>query len=196
MRPIDPMNQLSTGNKTRISIKSVLSVILFILALLLQYSLGVHISVLGVTPDMPLVIVMVIGIVSGSVFGGAAGLAAGLYRDSMVGKILGMYALFGLYSGVLSGLLSKKHKNENVVAVIFITYIVSVFYETCVYIFGYVIPIIRNGGEAKAGIIYAYAGVILPEAMFNTLIGIPIFLLLKARKFKENRGDLDVPAVY
>ena len=181
----------------KIPLKTILNILMIMLALLLHYTFVPEFSINGARPHLPLVMVIVTGIASGSVYGGAAGFITGLYQDAMTGKILGMYALFGLYSGALAGIFSNRRKNESVLAVIFITYFVSVFFESCSYFFGYVIPIVRNGGEAAAGIAHAFARIIVPEAMMNTLIGAPIFLILRGKTVRDSGDDdLNVPEIY
>jgi rod shape-determining protein MreD len=184
------MNPVITKKPFKITAKTILNIAFFFVSILLQYSFVTRISVFGVMPNLPIAIAIVTGIVSDSVFGGAAGFAAGLYHDAMTGKILGMYALFGLYAGVLAGFFSKKHRNENLLTVILITYLLSVFYEGCVFLFGYTIPLVRSGAEASADVIYAFTRIILPEAALNTIYGLVAFLALKAKRVKDDADDI------
>jgi rod shape-determining protein MreD len=174
----------------RITVKAILNIIFLLLSILLQYSFVTRISVFGVRPNLPLTMAIVTGIAADSVVGGAAGFAIGLYHDAMTGKILGMYALFGLYAGALAGWFSGKHRNESYPTVMIITYLVSVFYEGCVYLFGYAIPIVRGGVAASADVIYAFTRIILPEALLNTAFGFLAFLALKAKKIKDDEEDI------
>ena len=180
----------------KISLKSVLNIVFFVIALLLQHSFVERVSIFGIRPSLPLVVVIVTWVVNGSVFGGAAGIAAGLYQDAMTGKVLGMHALFGLYSGALAGLLSKGRKNDTLLVYVLVTYGLSAFYEVCVYVFGYTLPIIRNGGAVSAGAVYALTRVILPGAMLNTLCGLPVYMALKERKPKNDGEGIDVPSIF
>ncbi|MCL2164390.1 MAG: rod shape-determining protein MreD [Oscillospiraceae bacterium] len=180
----------------KIPVKAILNVLFFILALPLQFSVVEHVSIFGVRPNLPLVISIITGIIEGSVYGGATGLFTGLYMDAMTGKTLGVQALFGLYAGVLAGMSSKKHKGEKILTVTLITYVISVLFESCVYLFGYVVPIIGSGAEIRAGFIYAFARIILPAAMLNTLIGIPVFMMLRSKKVNDIGDDIDVQEIY
>ena len=181
--------------KPKLSLKIVLNVVLLLLAMLLQHSYMERVSIFGLRPNVPLAVVIVTGIVNGSVYGGAAGIIAGFYQDAMTGKILGMYALFGLYSGALAGLFSKKENNDNYLLVILVTYVMSVFFETCVYVFGYTIPIISNGGEVRAGIVYAFSRIILPGSTLNMLVGLLVFMALKTKRVRDSGDDMDVPMI-
>ena len=180
----------------KITVKGIINVVIIIITILLQHSLIGRVYIFGVKPNLPLVAVIITGIINGSGYGGAAGLVTGLYHDAMTGKVIGVFALFGLYSGVLAGLSSKKNKSENTMIALLITYTISAVYESCVYLFGYVAPVVWDGVGTHAGVIYAFVRIIMPVAALNTLIGLPVFLILKAKKNNDDKDDLDDPQVY
>ena len=62
------------------------------------------------------------------------GLFSGFCIDMQFGPVLGFYALLGMYTGIAAGSLSRRIYRENVLVVVFFTFVYSIAYESVVFI--------------------------------------------------------------
>lgn len=115
-----------------------LMLIVFI-AYILQTTIIADFNILGVAPNLILVIVCGISLLFGSTVGGIVGFIAGILLDFNQGRAIGLYAFLCMYMGIVLGQFNKRFFKDNyLVAVIFIG--ISTFvYETVVYLFGVVV---------------------------------------------------------
>ena len=146
--------------------------------LLLQTTLLKHVSIFGVMPNILITFTIVTAIVRNSTEGSVVGFFSGLCIDMQFGSVLGFHALLMLYLGMAAGSISKRVYRENLMIVVFFTFVYSVAYEAAVYL-------INNIINADIRLIFAFTNVILPEAIYNCAVSILLFpLVLKAgRKF-------------
>lgn len=87
------------------------------------------------------------------------------------GPVLGFYALLGMYTGIAAGSLSRRIYRENVLVVVFFTFVYSIAYESVVFI-------INNIMSGDIGFTFAFTKVILPEAIYNCAVSVLMFPLL------------------
>lgn len=151
-----------------------------IIFLLLQTTLLDYAAIYGVTPNILIVFVIVTALIRGNIEGGSVGFFAGLVVDMMFGSMLGFYALLGFYLGIAAGSINRRLFRENLLVVLFFTFVYSVVYETVVYIMNTIMS-----GEME--LLYPLSRVILPEAVYNCVVAVLIYtLLIKAdRRFTE-----------
>ena len=149
-----------------------------IIFLLLQTTLLRYVSIYGVMPNILIVFTIVTAIVRNSTEGSAVGFFTGLCIDLQFGSVLGFHALLLFYLGMAAGTVSRRVYRENLMIVVFFTFVYSVAYEAAVYL-------INNIMNADIRLIFAFTNVILPEAIYNCAVSILLFpLVLKAgRKF-------------
>lgn len=154
--------------------------LIILIILLLQTTLLHYAAIYGVMPNILIVFVIVTALIRGNVEGGAVGFFAGLAMDMLFGSVLGFYALMGLYLGIAAGSINRRLFRENLLVVLFFTFVYSVVYETLVYI----INTIMSG---HINLLYPLTRVILPEAVYNCAVAVLIYaLLIKAdRRFSE-----------
>jgi rod shape-determining protein MreD len=158
--------------------KRILFYLFFIfLFLLLQTTLLQYAEIYGVKPNIIIVFVIVTALLRGAVEGGAVGFFAGLALDMMFGGVLGFHALLGFYLGIAAGSSNKRLFRENMLVVVFFTFIFSVAYESAVFI-------INNIMSGDIKLLYALTSVILPEAAYNSALVVFILpLLIKADRW-------------
>jgi rod shape-determining protein MreD len=82
--------------------------LLMLTALLLQYALAPQIQIVGVSPDLLLLMALAGGMVGGSERGAAIGFVAGLLMDLLVTTPFGLWALTGCLAGWTVGQLHGK----------------------------------------------------------------------------------------
>jgi rod shape-determining protein MreD len=150
--------------------------------LVLQTTLLQYVSIRGVIPNLLIVFTIVTGILRSGTEGSAVGFFAGLCVDMQFGSVLGFHAMLGLFLGLAAGLISRRIYRENLMIVVFFTFVYSIAYESVVYL-------VSNILNSDIRIIFAFTNVILPEALYNCAVSILLFpLVLKAGKRFDSQG--------
>lgn len=142
-----------------------------LLFLLLQSTLLQYIRIYNVIPNLLIVFVINVALVRGNVEGGTVGFFAGLALDMMFGKLLGFYALLGMYLGIAVGSVNRRLFRDNLLVVVFFTFIASALYETAVYI-------LNTFMSGNMSLLFPMTGIILPEAVYNSIASVFIFALI------------------
>lgn len=154
--------------------------ICILLLLLLQSTLLDYIKIYNVKPNLLVVFVITIALLRGNVEGGTVGFFAGLALDMLFGKLLGFYTLLGLYLGIAVGSVNRRLYRENILVVVFFTFVSTVVYETLVYI-------LSSFMNNNINLLFPMTRIILPEAVYNSLVSILIyaFVIKMNRRFEE-----------
>lgn len=143
---------------------------------LLQTTVLEHIEIYHVKPNLPLVFIVSIALLTGHVEGAVVGFFMGLTWDMLSGGLLGFHALLGIYLGLVVGLLNRRLYRENLMVVVFFSFVSTLVYEFIVF-FLYML----GGGM---NIVYAIKDVIFPEALYNCVAAIPIFIVCVRLSYK------------
>ncbi|MCX7923841.1 MAG: rod shape-determining protein MreD [Clostridia bacterium] len=138
--------------------------------ILMQSTVFEYVRIYNVKPNLFIVFIVSIALLRGNVEGAVVGFFAGLSQDIMSGKLLGFYSLLGLYLGLLLGSVNKRLYRENILVVIFFTFISTVAYEVVVCVFGLLFI-------TEVDIVYAMKNIILLEALYNCLAAIFIYII-------------------
>jgi rod shape-determining protein MreD len=151
-----------------------------ILFLVLQTTLLDYAAIYGIKPNLIVVFIIVTALVRGNVEGGAVGFFSGLAMDMLFGTVLGFYALLGLYLGIAAGSVNRRLFRENLLVVLFFTFMYSVIYELVVYILNTIM-------SGNIELLYPLTGIILPEASYNCVAAVLVYALLIRvdRRFTE-----------
>lgn len=160
---------------------------LAVLACTIQTSLLLPISLLGVRPDLILIVVCAIGLVLGSFTGAAAGFVSGLLVDVMTGRLVGLGALSKGAAGYAAGWMGQRLFRENALVPAGIALAVSVgegvLYIMGTHAFGVPIPLI-------SGVIH----IVLPEAWYNALAAVVLFpVLFRVLRFADALSNAGRP---
>ena len=168
--------------KILVYILSILIIILF------QTTVVDFIKIKNVKPNLILVYTICASMLEGSVGGGIIGLFAGLAQDILSGKILGFYALLGMYLGVIAGMINRRLHKDNILVVIFFSFFLTVVYECGVYF-------LSNIEKEVTNIFYIFKNILYIEALYNAGLSIIIHvLIIKVNtKFEIERK---IPAKY
>lgn len=158
--------------------KMVVYVLCMLLVIILQTTLLNYIEIFGVKANLIIVFTICTALLRGGTAGAASGFFTGLFQDILTGKVLGVYALLGMYLGFLSGLINKRLYKDNLIVIFFFTFISSAVYEFAVYGFGIMAPILLGIDTGNIGIAHALVRVILPESAYNSILAVFIYLLL------------------
>jgi rod shape-determining protein MreD len=128
----------------------------------------------NIKPNLFIILIVSIALLRGNVEGAAVGFFTGLVQDLISGRAIGLYALLGLYIGFIMGSVNKRLYRENILISIFFTFIATIFYELVVFLTILISGINTDFIEALKK---ALTTIILPEAIYNGIMSIPIFIL-------------------
>jgi len=165
--------------------KVVIYTVCIFLIIVLQTTVLEYIKILNIKPNLPVVLVVVVAFLQGNVEGAIVGFFAGLAQDIVSGKIIGFYALLGLYLGLAVGSVNKRLYRDNLLIVIFFTFISTILYEAIVFFIISFNSIIKG----NTYFLYALRGVVLPEAIYNSVMSVFIYLIIRKFSFKFEKLD-------
>lgn len=142
-----------------------------ILFLVLQTTLLDYVAIYGIKPNLIITFVIVASLVRGNIEGGTVGFFSGLALDLLFGSVVGFYALLGMYLGIAAGSVNRRLFRENLLVVLFFTFVYSVVYEAAVYTLNTIM-----GGNME--LLYPLTRIILPEAAYNCVAAVLLYALV------------------
>lgn len=150
------------------------------LALLLHITVLDHIKILGVKPDLLLIVVIFFGLFLGREIGLESGLAAGLFKDLFALDFFGINAFAFTLTGLLAGLLgtqfSRESRKTQVLLVMVLTAFSMTLHFTIVSIFS---------KWAYLDFREYLISSIIPTCIYTAIVSIPVFFkLMKAYKIR------------
>lgn len=143
--------------------RSIVFLILVLVAIILQSTLFNFLQVAGVKPDLVLLLVVFNSFLRGSREGAFLGFLAGLFLDIFTGNYIGMNALSKMLIGYLVGLAEARFYKESVIIVSLVTFMVGILNFLVVYALMFYVNIAVSP-------YYALPQVILPAAVYTTLL--------------------------
>ena len=164
-------------------IKILIYTLIIFLIVLVQSTLLDYIKIYYIKPNLLIVFIISIALLRGNIEGSIIGFFIGLSQDLISGKLLGFYALLGLYLGLIIGSVNKRLYRENFLVVVFFTFISSVTYEMLVYF----LSTFLNGNME---FYYPFKNIVLPEAIYNSIISIFIYVLIIKLNDKFNNSKI------
>jgi rod shape-determining protein MreD len=157
--------------------------IIFIIALL-QSTILNNIKIYNVKPNLLLVLIVIVAFLTSNVEGAIVGFFCGLVHDMVSGKLLGFYALLGMYLGFCIGSLNKRLNKENIFIVLFFTFVSSIIYEYTVYL-------LNSLASGTIDFVFPLRRLILPEAIYNSFASIFIFIIVfKIHSWLDNKEKI------
>ncbi|MDK2800737.1 MAG: rod shape-determining protein MreD [Clostridiales bacterium] len=142
--------------------------VILVITYVLQSTVLQYIELWNIKPNLIVMLVIYFALLRGNVEGGIVGLFGGMLLDILSGKVFGLYALIGMYIGVLAGNFNKRFFKENYLVALLFTFIFTIIYEFIFYFFNYFI-----WGETR--IIYVFKNIIIPEVLYNCFLAVPIY---------------------
>ena len=134
-------------------------------------------------PNLYVILVLFIGLFVKRKLGLVFGLIFGLYLDIVLGRVVGISALGLGLIGLVGEILSKNFSKDSRFIVTLMVIVTTAIYEILVYFFS----MLRLGADIE---IIPFLKILIIEIIFNTLITIIIYpLLKKAGYYLENLFD-------
>jgi len=152
--------------------KILLKSAIIVVALLIQLTLINSITILGLKPDLMMVVVVVFSLLKGEKEGTISGFASGLLQDIFSTGLLGINALAKTVIGFICGILKEKIFHEHILFLIpIITFIASFMQSILIFL------LLRAFG-IEHGLAWSLKQVALPEALYSSLLSPFIFLVI------------------
>ncbi len=170
--------------KIRVALYTLLALIIIVL----QTTLLEYLTISGVKPNLVIIFIVCSALLNGSLEGAITGIAIGLAIDMVSGKLLGFNSLLGMYTGIAVGSLNKRIYKENVLVVMVAVFLITIIYEWFIY-FSYTL----FNQERALMMLNPFTSVILPEAVYNSVISVIFYILMLRinRKTFELKSDKD-----
>jgi rod shape-determining protein MreD len=145
---------------------------IIVVALLIQLTLINSITILGLKPDLIMVVVVVFSLLKGAKEGTVSGFASGLLQDIFSAGLLGINALAKTVIGFTCGILKEKIFHEHILFLIpLITFIASLMQSILMFLLLHAFGIEYN-------LAWGLKQVALPEALYSSLLSPFIFLAI------------------
>jgi len=145
---------------------------IIVVALLIQLTLINSITILGLKPDLIMVVVVVFSLLKGEKEGTISGFASGLLQDIFSTGLLGINALAKTVVGFTCGILKEKMFYEHILFLIpVITFIASFMQSILIFL------LLRAFG-LEYGLAWSLKQIALPEALYSSLLSPFVFLAI------------------
>lgn len=145
-----------------------------------QATLGSRMDILGVKPDMGLIVVYIIGFLYGEMDGLIMGILIGLVMDSFAPNLLGINLLTKSLTGFMAGYLGKVILNP-----LINPGIIMVLSVGC----GVLTLLVLEMSTGRVTVLDAITRIVVPQAIYDTIIGFIMFVLLVDKIEMRNFED-------
>ncbi|MBA7490783.1 hypothetical protein ES702_01326 [subsurface metagenome] len=145
---------------------------IIVVALLIQLTLINSITILGLKPDLIMVVVVVFSLLKGAKEGTISGFASGLLQDIFSTGLLGINALAKTVIGFTCGILKEKIFYEHILFLIPVITFIASFMQNILILF-----LLRVFG-IEYGLAWSIKQIALPEALYSSLLSPFIFLVI------------------
>jgi len=145
---------------------------IIVVALLIQLTLINSITILGLKPDLIMIVVVVFSLLKGEKEGTISGFASGLLQDIFSAGLLGINALVKTVIGFTCGILREKIFHEHILFFIPVITFIASFIQSILIFF-----LLRTFG-IEYGLAWSLKQVALPEALYSSLLSPFIFLVI------------------
>jgi len=146
--------------------------VLVIAAVIVQTSVAPYLTVLGAKPDAAMVMVVCLAMMRGPVWGAAVGFAAGLLLDIALFQTMGISSFLFTLAGYFSGRYAEGVDPASWFPPIFIvfvcTLVVQMLHAVIMFLLG-----------VEASVYFVLLRIVLPTAVLNGLLAVPVFVVCR-----------------
>jgi rod shape-determining protein MreD len=148
---------------------------LVVVNVILESTLFQYTRILGIKPDFALMIIVAYGIMRGKSYGTFIGLGTGLLIDMLYGRAFGINALSYMVTGYIIGQVQENvFKDSFIPAVVFNFAAVALFQHLYIFLAYFS----NNFPSTDISYVNMLLKVILPQAIYNSIIGSIVYRLL------------------
>ncbi len=160
--------------------KFFLSLTLLVL-FVIQTSIGDKLKIFSVSPNLILIFVILFSMNASILKSAIAGLICGLLTDSVGFWVIGYNALFMMYIGILTSVMSSRYYFETKLTTFIIVFVFT-------FIFGFINTVVSSVIVSKLPVWYITYRYILFECVYNSYVALVISPLIKRLKIEYVRG--------
>lgn len=144
------------------------AIILIWTAAFFQSTILEYIEIFSIRPNLLIVLMVIIALHRSPAESAAMGLFLGLSMDILMGKTLGWYALLFFLTTFPISMINEKLYREKILVLLTFTFASTVIIET---LFILIIFMFKSYSNVP----YLFSTVILPEAIYNSILILPLF---------------------
>lgn len=157
--------------------------IILIFAILMQTTILPHFTVFSVIPNYVFVLMIAISIINEDSESVVFAAVTGFLLDLFTGAPVGLNTLLYMYISIAVIVITGRIYIKRIKVVAPVCFIASVIYEL---VFGILSTLLRNGTFYPLAIV----SVVLPVALINTVIFIPVYMVLSRVRFEKKRKGI------
>lgn len=150
----------------------------------LQTGLFSSFALAGVVPDLLLILVVSIGYTRGRTKAMICGLLCGLYIDCCYSSIMGVFPLFYIIIGNLSGFSNKIYDDDDHMTPLLITAAGEFFYNIMYFVVFYLL-------KGKTNLSFYIYRVMIPRVVYTVLVSIILYRIIQYANLFLLRFDKD-----
>jgi len=152
-------------------VKYIILSVLLLVSTMLQTNIVGNIEIFGVEPNLFIIMITGFALLNGPFEGAIVGFIAGLIQDVIIGNSVGGFALLGMYLGMIIGISNKRFVKDSLIIAVPFVFISTILYEAVFYIFSFYL-------KGDNNVLFAFRNIILPEALYNSVITLGLFPLI------------------
>ena len=161
--------------------KKILTVAAFVILIVFQISVCEHLKIAGISPNIVLAFTILISINSSALTAGAIGCSVGLALDALCYGVVGCNALIMLYISVGASVVASKFYSENI-------FVSAIFVLIFGFLFDFSRAVVNNIVYDSISVSYITLRYILPGCLYNFLVSLPLFYVVRWLKNEYIRG--------
>ena len=157
----------------------------FLIIYFLQANLFTSFKIVGVMPNLFILLVLFIGLYLGKTIGIIYGIILGIFLDLFISKKIGITAISLGIIGILGGEFDKNFSKESRLTIVLMTIVATIIYEIIGYILSYFI--LNNSIQIKG-----FIKILLIECFYNSIITIILYPIIQNMGYKienEYKGN-------
>ncbi len=156
--------------------KVIISILIILVAFLLQTTFFQALELANVVPNLVLVVTVSYGYLRGRTHGMWIGLVCGLMLDMMYGSVIGLYGFIMMTIGFFIGYIKKLFFTESIILPIVLISVGDFVYNMYYYITEFLL-------RGRLHFFFYLTRVMLPEILYTVIIGLLFYYLIS---FLEN----------
>lgn len=140
-----------------------------IILFLLQTTVFQWFSLAGVAPNLLVILTVTVGLLEGSIPGIFCGMCCGLIIDCMYGNVIGLYALFYMMDGYLTGIVQRFYSPQEEYGIpLLLVGAGDLLYNMLYYISEFLL-------RSKFGLATYMLRIIIPEMVYTLLVAVFLY---------------------
>ena len=161
---------------------------LILLNYVLQSTVLIRFSILGVSPDTAIIFIVSYGILRGDVEGAIFGFFTGLTHDLFGAHFVGLYAMLGMLAGFAAGKPFKDYFKDNYFLPFMIVIIATVSYHILFFFISFLL-------WGRLDFWFFFSSIVFPKTIYTASMAIPLYSLMyainnKIEDFENDRRSL------